>query len=93
MLCCASKISPCMKPERPPPEQRSIPAPTGQHFTHLRQQHSQKRQIVAFASVSPALTKENPQRNDPGTGQYIRPHQSLRPSCLPMPTLSPFLSD
>ena len=49
--CCGSKSGSREGPGFPPPEQRSIPAPTAQHFIQLRQTHPQKRQFVAFAPV------------------------------------------
>jgi len=36
----------------------------------------QKRQIVALASLAPALTQKKPARSNLGTGQWNRPHQS-----------------
>ena len=38
-------------------EERGIPVRTAQRFTRLRQTYPQKRQLVAFDSVSAALTK------------------------------------
>ena len=38
----------------PAPKEQTIPVRTAQHLTYLRQTHSQKRQIVAFASPSMA---------------------------------------
>ena len=40
--------------------ERGIPVRTAQRFLRLRQNYPQKRQIVAFASVSAALTKNKP---------------------------------
>lgn len=40
--------------------ERGIPVRTAQRFLRLRQNYPQKRQIVAFASVSAALTKSKP---------------------------------
>ncbi|MDE0463342.1 MAG: hypothetical protein OXH93_13080 [Caldilineaceae bacterium] len=40
--------------------ERGIPLRTAQRFLRLRQNYPEKRQIVAFASVSAALTKSRP---------------------------------
>ena len=45
---------------------------TAQHIIHLRQTHPQKRQIVAFASVSAALTNRKPDAKRP-RGRSIQP--------------------
>ena len=52
--------------------ERGIPVRTAQRFLRLRQNYPQKRQIVAFASVSAALTKSNPVAKRPqGRPIYI----------------------
>ncbi len=45
--------------------ERGIPVRTAQRFIRLRQNYPQKRQIVAFASVSAALTKSRPAEKPP----------------------------
>ena len=45
--------------------ERGIPVRTAQRFLRLRQNYPQKRQIVAFASVSAALTKSKPAEKPP----------------------------
>ena len=45
--------------------ERGIPLHTAQRFIRLRQNYPQKRQIVAFASVSAALTKSKPAEKPP----------------------------
>ena len=45
--------------------ERGIPLRTAQRFIRLRQNYPQKRQIVAFASVSAALTKNKPAEKPP----------------------------
>lgn len=45
--------------------ERGIPLRTAQRFLRLRQNYPEKRQIVAFASVSAALTKSKPAEKPP----------------------------
>ncbi|MXY92314.1 MAG: hypothetical protein F4047_03020 [Caldilineaceae bacterium SB0670_bin_27] len=45
--------------------ERGIPVRTAQRFLRLRQNYPEKRQIVAFASVSAALTKSRPAEKPP----------------------------
>jgi len=45
--------------------ERGIPLRTAQRFLRLRQNYPEKRQIVAFASVSAALTKSRPAEKPP----------------------------
>ena len=45
--------------------ERGIPLRTAQRFIRLRQNYPQRRQIVAFASVSAALTKNKPAEKPP----------------------------
>ena len=59
MHCCGKEKLP-KGAWTPAPEERDIPVRTAPHTIYLRQKHPQKRQIVAFDSISPALTNRKP---------------------------------